>query len=284
MGGGGAGAPSLSNLLPFPLPSSTRLLVHVYFALGLVHFRLGGTPTPGDASALLEAGSYLERARLLQARLVARRFWREKGEKGAAGAGGGVEEAPASSPAPSVASSSSASASASASAGAAAAADGLDVDDALAAESESRDTAWTFSASFLSSLATPAQASDLLVYARCVYMLACTHDRIAAVQNGAVLAQQQLQAQAQAQAGGTHARRNSNSSDSDTEPAPLAAPLSAAALAALSASSAHHSYRALVLRAQVTSLWHRVTAGGKVMSMHEDMWRVCVGMSVLDSV
>jgi hypothetical protein len=47
------------------------------------------------------------------------------------------------------------------------------------------------------------------------------------------------------------------------------------------ATIALHSYRALVLRRSVIALWHRVAAGHKVISPHEDMWRVCAGMSVL---
>lgn len=233
---GGGILTSLSSLLPFSLPSSTRLIVLMLFALGLVHFRAGD---------LDEALAYFERARLVQARLVARRYRREKCERDASWGVGSdraakVVQLPSSPTAPLT-----------------------NAEEAATAEVDAADTAWTLSIPFLSSLATPAQAADVMTYVRCVYMLACTHDRLA-------------QAMQMPQPETAAATASSSSSSSMPAPAPI---LTGAALA----SSSFHVYRALVLRSSIVGIWHRVASGHKIVSFHSDLFKVATGMSVLDT-
>ena len=236
---GGGILTSLASLLPFSLPSSTRLIVLMLFALGLVHFRAGD---------LDEALSYFERARLVQARLVARRYRREKCERDASWGVGSdkvakVVQVPASPSAP------------------------LTVaEDAAAAEVDAADTAWTLSIPFLSSLATPAQAADVMTYVRCLYMIACTHDRLA----------QAMQMPAETAVAGGAAAASSSPSSSVHAPAPLLTGTAAAA-------SSFHVYRALVLRSSIVGIWQRVASGHKIVSFHADMFKVATGMSVLDT-
>jgi len=251
-GGGGAGGggsshvSSLLSLLPFAIPSSTRLLCGALFTLGLVHLRTGD---------LEEALGFFERSRRIAARIVARRYRKEKSDRNAAWTD------------PLVAATSDE---------AAQPGDGASSIDATSpsidAAAESSDTAWTLSASFLSSLATPAHAADVMAYVRAVYMLSITHDRLAA---------HVLRTEAR-EAAEAEAEERDNES---IETPPLASLQSAAAPSARSAAAAAlHSYRALVLRRSVIALWHRVATGHKVISPHEDMWRVAVGMSVLEPI
>jgi tetratricopeptide (TPR) repeat protein len=244
-----SGQSSLSSLLPFALPSSTRLLSGVLFMLGVVHLRTGD---------LEEALAFFERARLVAARIVARRYRKEKSDKdnawndtssdaAAAPIDGGAAVAPApginvDTTSPDVSSANAAFASPS-------------------SACEAADTAWTLSSSFLSSLATPGQVADVMAYVRAVYMLSITHDRMGAAA---------MRAEAE-----QHSYASMASAASASAPPPPPVSARTAATVAL------HSYRALVLRRSVIALWHRVAAGHKVISPHEDMWRVCAGMSVL---